>query len=49
MTTYVHAIWCTRMHVCAFVCVHVFVYARMCAHVCSCVISKIKHPFQEFC
>ena len=36
----VHPTWRMRMHV--------FAYVHVCAYVCACVISEIKHPFQDF-
>ena len=50
MAAYVHPLWRTHMHQCAsvsWVCART--YASVCAHVCTCAISEIKHPFQDFC
>ena len=38
MTTYVHAMWCMRMHV----------YVRMCTYVCACVITELSILFRIF-
>ena len=45
---YIHTTWCTGMYVLVCACARLCAYACVCAQVCACVISEIKHSFQDF-
>ena len=48
VAVYKHAMGRTHTHARAHVCVLVCAYVHVCEYVCACVISEIKHPFQDF-